>query len=675
MGSILAADFGSVTTRVVLFDIVDGEYRLVARRDTLTTAAPPWDDVTIGLKRILREMGSAMNRTFADSKGSIITPEGADRSGVDVFVTTASVGRPLRTLLIGLLPEGSLRSAMRAVSSAYIEVVRTISLLDVPTEEEQLNAVLLARPDMIFIAGGTDGGPRKPLLKLAVGIRLALLITDPAFRPVVVYAGNQDVVADIQAMFGELTQVFVAGNVTPREGVESLESAIVEIGKAYDVFKERYGDGFETLSTTSATGVLPTAQSYTLLAEFMARDGAGNVVAVDMGSASTTLVGVFNNRVYSRVTPQYGLGHSAVAMYESIGAEAVRAWLPYNISLDDLQHYMLNKMLRPSSIPATLRDVYMEHALLRGGLRHLLRDALSQWADLEAADLLPPVDTIIAGGAGLTRTGKPAYNLLLIVDALQPRGVTRVYADAYGIVPALGAMARTNPLATVQVLDAGNLDLLGTVVSLSGQARAERVVARLKLTTQGETLNYELKGGHVVFLPIPQDYTLELDIRCQNGMTLNGRSRQKLTLQGGSAGIMIDGRGRSFDAGRTTEERAKNLPMWLQAATDTPAHEIPAEWLVPVADEAAPAPQPAPASKSRRARSAGKAQAPATTASRLDDDDLMALLEQDEPAPTRTGAAGPLPEQAEAPAGAKGLRQLGRKASAPVDDDELRGLL
>ncbi len=478
-------------------------------------------------------------------------------------------------------------------------------------------------------------------------------------------------------MFGDLTQVFVAGNVTPREGVESLESAILEIGRAYDVFKERYGDGFEALSTSSATGVLPTAQSYTLLAEFMARDGAGDVVAVDMGSASTTLVGVFRNRVYSRVTPQYGLGHSVTAMYDTIGPEAVRAWLPYNISQEDLQHYMLNKMLRPGSIPATLRDVYMEHALLRAGLRHLLRDTLDQWGDLDASDMLPPVDTIIAGGAALTRTGTPAYNLMLIVDALQPRGVTRVYADAYGIVPALGAMARTNPLATIQLLDAGNLDLLGTVISLSGEARAERVVARLKITTGGETLNYELKGGHVVFLPIPQDYTLELDIRCQNGMTLNGRTRQKLKLQGGSAGIMVDGRGRSFGAGRTTEERAKNLPMWLHAATDTPIHDIPAEWLAPIADEVVPepVPQPEPAAKGRRGRGAGKTQPPSAADARLEDDDLLALLEQDEPAPARTGLTGRLPEQPEAAPGAKGLRQLGKKASAPVDDDELRGLL
>ena len=35
--SILAVDFGSVHTRVLLFDVVDGEYALVAQRQGKTT--------------------------------------------------------------------------------------------------------------------------------------------------------------------------------------------------------------------------------------------------------------------------------------------------------------------------------------------------------------------------------------------------------------------------------------------------------------------------------------------------------------------------------------------------------------------------------------------------------------------------------------------------------------
>ena len=51
--SIISADFGSVTTRTVFFDVVGGEFRLISRAQTLTTDAPPLVDVGIGLRRTL----------------------------------------------------------------------------------------------------------------------------------------------------------------------------------------------------------------------------------------------------------------------------------------------------------------------------------------------------------------------------------------------------------------------------------------------------------------------------------------------------------------------------------------------------------------------------------------------------------------------------------------------
>src|SRR5262245_33061356 len=115
-GSILAVDFGSVNTRVLLLDIVDGEYRLVARGGTSTTVGYPLDDVGVGLARILQDTSTATGRTFFDKEGRLIMPETADRAGVDYFVTTASAGRPMRAVLVGLMPDISLNSAIRAMN-------------------------------------------------------------------------------------------------------------------------------------------------------------------------------------------------------------------------------------------------------------------------------------------------------------------------------------------------------------------------------------------------------------------------------------------------------------------------------------------------------------------------------------------------------------------------------
>src|SRR5271165_6107043 len=99
--SILAADFGSVYTRLTLIDQVAGQYRLVASSQTLTTAAPPLDNVSIGLTRAIDQLSAQTGRTF-EARGQLILGERADGSGVDQFVATASGGRPMRVVLIGL---------------------------------------------------------------------------------------------------------------------------------------------------------------------------------------------------------------------------------------------------------------------------------------------------------------------------------------------------------------------------------------------------------------------------------------------------------------------------------------------------------------------------------------------------------------------------------------------
>jgi hypothetical protein len=666
-GSILAVDFGNVTTRVVLFDLVDGEYRVVGRGESLTTMHPPHYNITLGLRRVIRDLGNAMNRRFIDGNGQIITPEGADRSGVDYFITTASAGRPLRVVLVGLLPDISLDSAYRAISGAYVEVVNTIHLYNALTEEEQLNAILLSRPDVILITGGTDGGAKGALLSLMKGIRLALQVTDKNIRPSVIYAGNSKIVPQIKALFEDLTETLIANNIRPWIEAEQYESVQLEISKAYDTFKERQVGGFQDIAEISESGVLPTSQSYTLLAELIYKLEKHNVLVADMGSASTVIAGVFDGKLYTRISPQYGLGHSAKDMLNEIGADKIKAWLPFYSQPNEISNYALNKAVRPSSVPISLREAYLEHAFLRAGMQNLMEEVRYAYENSTNKPEIPPIETIVVGGSAITKVGNGQYSLLLVADSLQPRGISTVYADPYGVIPALGGLAQVNPLATVKLLEANNLELLGTLVSIEGMPNKNRVAARLRIFTENDKVDYELKGGQVLALSLPLGYTIEVQIRLQGGLTLNGKRRLRVKLQGGSGGILFDARGRSLNIGNTIEERAQNMPLWVQSATEDPLIPIPADWLI--------APMPSTddltaeeldlmgdlinnTAKPTRQRwslfGRGKAQTAKTAASQddLENDEFMRAL-----------------EDAEQPKSTKG----GKKAND--DMDELRGLL
>lgn len=591
--SILATDFGSVHTRVLLIDVVDGEYRVVARRTTLSTKGYPENDVGVGLLRVLDELSRTLNRRFLNEAQMVITPENADRQGVDAFVTTTSAGRPIRAVMVGLMPDLSFASALRAVSSTYVEPVASIHLKDGLDEEGRLNAILLNRPDLIFIAGGTQGGAQSPLRDLLDVIRLALHALPKPQRPLVLYAGNAAMVPDVTALFADLTACLIADNIRPGLLDEHPESALVQLGTAYDRHREKQREGFGRVSEMSSTGLLPTAQSYVLLADYFGQTRGGNVLAVDIGSTSTILAALMDGKLTTRIDTQLGLGQSADTLLQTTGEDAVARWLPFYPEPGEIVAYALNKTLRPATIPMNLRDLYLEHALLRAGLYHLMRDAHHPTDIMDGAEaVFPAISTILAGGAALTRTGHPAYNMMLIADALQPTGVTEIIVDPDGLIPPLAAITRLRPEAAAQLIEGPDVEHLGTLITVTGEPEGEQIVAELQIQTDdGTRIEFNstgrrrtikpLEGGRLFVLPISQSDRVSIRLRCRRGFSVNGKRRFRVELSGGMAGIMIDTRGRPLGLAATPQERAAQMPRWVHEVTGDALLPIPNAWLVP----------------------------------------------------------------------------------------------
>ncbi len=61
-----------------------------------------------------------------------------------------------------------------------------------------------------------------------------------------------------------------------------------------------------------------------------------------------------------------------------------------------------------------------------------------------------PFDLVIGSGSALTNLGNFGYSALLLLDAVQPGGITELKSDPFGLIPALGAVALQNPQAVVQ---------------------------------------------------------------------------------------------------------------------------------------------------------------------------------------------------------------------------------
>ena len=71
--SILATDCGSTTTKAILIELMDGEYRLQVRGEAPTTVEAPFEDVTRGVLNAIMELEELSSRTILDGENIIFS--------------------------------------------------------------------------------------------------------------------------------------------------------------------------------------------------------------------------------------------------------------------------------------------------------------------------------------------------------------------------------------------------------------------------------------------------------------------------------------------------------------------------------------------------------------------------------------------------------------------------
>ena len=576
INSILAADFGSVNTRALLFDVVEGEYRLVAQGKSRTTIGSPTDDAHIGLSNVLREIAEATGRRFLDEQGRVIRPEQVDRVGVDYYLTTASAGKPLKAALVGLYPHHDIAAARRAIAPFYIDVAAEVHLEDGLGPKGRLNRIVHSRPQLILITGGTDGGARTVLLEMLTVVRQAVSLLPMGGRPTVVFAGNSSLTGSLREMLSQQAEVLVAPNIMGSRGT-SLEASQKVLERYVDEHK-RHVKSFQRVAAMTDSGILPTARGLETMTAFFSRTLGQDVLTIDVGSARTMLALARSGTVRTDIRNDIGVGHSAASALEVIGEEAVADWLPFHPRKGELEQYVLNKGLRLASVPLDMRERYIEYALLRAGIRFML-NALGGQASGEPDPAR--VGLLLVAGSAITGSGQGALDMLLLADALQSEGVMQVKADPYGALAALGALAGIEPMAVVQLVNSNVLENVGTLIRVAGKAASGAAAMKVKVRLQnGEGLEREIAVGDVWHLPLAATEKVDLRIQVRRGLSIGGKRRLRLQLQGGRGGLLFDARLDMLAREASMTVRAVSMLRWFAAVTgqDKPV-VIPESWL------------------------------------------------------------------------------------------------
>src|SRR5919199_164475 len=271
--AVLCVDVGSTFTKAALVDPGDGTLLATAsHRTTLPAPLPggtPGGDVLHGIDAV---------RAAAEEQAGV---------GAGDVLACSSAGGGLRIAVVGYERLVTAEAGRRVALSAGGRVVHVTAG---PLAAPDVDRLRAARPDVVLLVGGTDGGDAEVLLHNARRIAVARL---PA--PVVL-AGNAEAAPTARAELERLRRkVAVAPNVLPRIGtLEPLgaRAAIREQFLRHVIGGKGLSRGRRFVRLVRA----PTPDAVLAGVEVLAATAGGDVLVVDVGGATTD--------VYSVITPQ-----------------------------------------------------------------------------------------------------------------------------------------------------------------------------------------------------------------------------------------------------------------------------------------------------------------------------------------------------------------------------------
>ncbi|MGB9597757.1 MAG: glutamate mutase L, partial [Candidatus Poribacteria bacterium] len=367
--SILATDCGSTTTKAILIEKQDDEYRLIARGEAPTTVEAPVEDVTRGVINAITELEEITNRKILRD-GRIIKPQNG-KEGIDIYVSTSSAGGGLQMMVAGVVRNMTAESAERAALGAGAIVMDVIASNDGRMIHEQVEKIRQLRPDMILLSGGIDGGTVSHIAELAEIIRAA----DPkprlgiTYQLPVIYAGNKDARNIVNDILHQKVALDMVDNIRPVLERENLMPARLKIQELFLQHVMAHAPGYKELMAWTDAPIMPTPGAVGVMMQIVADTEGIQIVGVDIGGATTDVFSVFKGIFNRTVSANLGMSYSIANVLAEAGLENITRWLPFQIDERQLRNRIKNKMIRPTTIPQTLEELIIEQAVAREALR------------------------------------------------------------------------------------------------------------------------------------------------------------------------------------------------------------------------------------------------------------------------------------------------------------------
>ncbi len=579
---ILATDCGSTTTKAILIEKINDEFRLTHRGESPTTVEAPFEDVTKGVINSIVELEELSKRKILNDD-KIISPS-ENNIGVDIYISTSSAGGGLQLMVAGVVKSMTGESAERAALGAGAIVMDILASNDGRLYHEKVKRIRELRPDMLLLSGGVDGGTKSHVVELAEIIKSA----NPKprlgmnFKLPIIYAGNKNAISNIEERLEDISDLSVVENIRPTLDVENLQPSR---DKIHDLFMEHVmaqAPGYKKLMSWADRPIMPTPGAVGKIIQKIADKDNISVVGVDIGGATTDVFSVFDNQFNRTVSANLGMSYSICNVLSESGIDNVLRWVPFVIKEEELTNRIANKMIRPTTIPQTLEDLKIEQALAREALRlsfiqhkefavslkgvqkkRTISDTFDQTMSGETLVDMMKLDLLVGSGGVLSHAPKRNQAMRMLIDAFCPKGITEIAVDSIFMMPQLGVLSTVHPDAALEVFNKDCLIRLGTCIAPIGKYIENKIILNYEVEIGGNLIQGNLKCGELILIPaIYKKY--EMKISLEKGYDIGegkGEASVKL-VQGGEVGIILDGRGRPIHFSSSSKIRVENIKKW-----------------------------------------------------------------------------------------------------------------
>lgn len=465
---LLSIDIGSTYTKGALFGLAGGELSVLAYAKTPTTTA----HLKEGFDRVRQEL---------DPEGTVPV----------AFSSSARGGLAIAAL--GLVPELTLKIAKQAALSAGGKVA---SVHAYKLSPEQLGELARRRPDILLLAGGTDGGNESYVRHNAELLTRLPELMEGCELPAVIYAGNavvrEEIVAQLRcAGF----QVAEAPNLMPQMDQVEPEGARERIREVF-LRSIVHGKGLDEIVAEVGSEPKPTPLAVLDLVEALRRHAPelGDFILLDMGGATTDVYSAgeqldSNQRVVLRgvrdpLVKRSVEGDLGMRVSAGVAAQSAQAYLEGALGSPEtraaFQDYLAHLASAPEHLPEPgSEEDRFDRLLASACIHHALLRHAGTWRRF-----------FTAAGETFLQTGKDLRHVRTVIGSGGYLSAVPDFSPSEAILPGDPDRSETIPLVPEQFTYHRDtrylLPLLGNLVDRCPREAVACALAGLK--AEGEVL-------------------------------------------------------------------------------------------------------------------------------------------------------------------------------------------